>query len=155
MNREKDNANRVHSRNRYGRGVDYADSERRRALKLRGRYANLMTQAALYQAPTPDHVNFQKFMIDQLLESAKYDCNTEYYDEKDKAAMDALRTLTPEQWRDRKIEEYQNDLAYYQKHLREAKERSQQRQDWVRNLKRSLEEHSRDESVQAIASLLE
>ena len=118
----------------------YSVQERQRALQLKNRYAKMLQDVAAWKPPTEDHIEFKKFMVQQLVDSAKHDCETEYYDRRDAEVLQILGTMTPEQWRDEKLIELQQSLEYYRKEMKKEKEHRERSNAWIQALKASLSE---------------
>lgn len=95
------------------------------------RYESMLERAKAYNAPTPDHEKFAEFLVIQLEESIKFDCDTSYYEEQ--AEPDSF-----EVWRDSKIDKLNWSIDYHaKKHAAEVL-RTKERNEWVRMLKVSL-----------------
>jgi len=122
------------------RTATYSVTARQRALQLKDRYANMLQQVVNWRPPTKDHIEFKKFMVQQLVGSAKYDCETEYYDKRDAKILQILGTMTPEQWRDEKLIDLQRSLEYYRKEMKKNKEHRERSNAWIQALKASLSE---------------
>lgn len=94
----------------------------------RERYEAMRAQAQAWQAPTPDHQGLKDFMIEQLSDSARFDCH---------------ETGIPEpvpgpEYRRRSIEERQAEVGRAGKAHAEEVERANGRTEWVRALRASL-----------------
>lgn len=99
----------------------------------RERYEAMLAKAKAYKSPSPDHDNYAGFLVSQLEESIQWDCSTDYYD--------GLQQQKPfGEWESEKLERLKRDVAYHEKANREEIERTDQRNEWVRKLKASLED---------------
>jgi hypothetical protein len=99
----------------------------------RDRYEVMLSKARLYQSPSPDHDNYAKFMVSQLEESIKFDCNLGYWEEQ-------KREVIFSEWQTEKREKLQRNVSYHEKANREEIERTESRNKWVRQLKESLQD---------------
>jgi hypothetical protein len=108
--------------------TEAAKSNTRSAAK-RARYEAMVKQVSAWTPPSPEHAGLRTFMLDQLRESIKFDCDGSAYTPK-------LRTA--QEWRDETRARAQRDLEYANKE--EARERKQhaERVAWMRALQASV-----------------
>jgi hypothetical protein len=104
------------------------------------RLDNLLNEASEWKPPTKDHVEFKKFMIQQLQLTLESDGDTSYYDEKLKELYEKLESpidivLVKEELR----ESYEYDVVSRQKRLEEEIERCKSSNDWTDELLKSIE----------------
>ncbi len=97
------------------------------------KYNTMLEQAKQWQAPSEDHIELKKFMIQQINESIKYDCNDDYYK--------LPEAITAEKWIDNRYEEALKDITYHSKGLQEDIERTNGRNLWLQQLRESLQEN--------------
>lgn len=97
-------------------------------------YRRMLSLVRAWTPPTPDHVRMKEFMIEQINESIKVDCGTEYYE---KAAAEPL--MTGKEWKEHRLETLLRDVEYHAKNYREEVDRTNERNKWVDDLRRSLE----------------
>lgn len=102
---------------------------RERTKATLARYQAMRAKVFDWQPPTADHVEFRKFMVDQLDESIRFDCN-----DYGKPKM----AVPPEAWRDARIEKAKRDIAYHEEAHAKELERTKSRNEWVRALRESL-----------------
>lgn len=96
----------------------------------RALYESMLDKVMAWNAQTADHEGFKKFMVDQITQSMQFDCNTKYYEDPPK--------LSGADWRIGKINKAHRDLAYHKEnHLSEV-QRTEQRNEWLRQLRDSL-----------------
>lgn len=95
------------------------------------RYKEMLANAKSWISPSKDHDNLKEFMISQLEESIKFDCNSDYYEK-------PTPKTTGKQWRSEKIEQLHKDIAYYTKNYREELKRTDERNKWIDELRNSL-----------------
>lgn len=101
---------------------------------LRVKYEAMLTQARKWTPPSPDHDGLRDFMVQQITESIKFDCDTEY------EFKYAPERLTGEQWREAAIAKAQRDIDYHQTEHAKEVDRTNGRNRWVRQLRDSLKE---------------
>jgi hypothetical protein len=99
-------------------------------LVLKEKYEKMLAEARAYVPPTKDHVEFGKFMVQQIEESIKFDCSIIY--------LDAPKKQSAKEWRQAEVEKISQHLAYYVKEKNAAIKRAKDRSEWVRQLKASL-----------------
>jgi hypothetical protein len=110
--------------------VDRCNERRREYIDLRNKYNAMLAQVVKWEPPTPDHVNYKQFMIDQIRESIDWDCNEKYITEPER--------LTGSQWLAKQITEARRMVAYHEKAYAEEVERTNDRNAWIRALRDSL-----------------
>lgn len=115
---------------------DYVASVRRHEgylrerLDLQNKYNAMLAQVVKWEAPTPDHVQYKQFMVDQIRQSIDFDCSTSY--------LTAPERLTGEAWLMERIEKARRDIAYHtDEHAKEV-ERVNGRSAWIKALRDSL-----------------
>jgi hypothetical protein len=101
---------------------------------LKIKYEDMLTKVNAYKVPSSEHTRFKEFMIEQIKDSIKYDCNLEYY-EKEKAN---LKVLSGKQYKENKLKQLKWDLDYHTKENEEEIKRNNERNDWIKKLKESL-----------------
>ena len=92
-------------------------------------YSEMLMAAQSWAPPTPEHENFKAFMISQLKESMEFDCHT----------PEAPETVTPEVWFANQLKSANWSLAYHQKEDVKEKERTDGRNAWISDLRKSLD----------------
>ena len=97
----------------------------------RERYENMLRHVRAWKPPTPEHNGLKRFMIEQLVESIKFDCGI-YHE-------DLVPPVNGEQWRADKLASITKSLAYHRKENAEEIKRTRERNEWVRALRKSLE----------------
>jgi len=96
-----------------------------------GRYEEMLDKALQYEPPTPEHEKYAEFLVEQLRTSIKWDCDLSYYEDQ--------KTPSFSEWKTLKLESLSSSVNYAVKGLAEEKERVISRNDWVSQLKKSLE----------------
>ena len=103
-----------------------------RCRSLRSKYEAMLDSVNAWSPPTPEHVGLKDFMVQQLLESIKFDCGEDYY------IRHALTQKTGEQWLADRVASVEKDLAYHtDEHAKEV-QRAAARTAWVSALRDSL-----------------
>lgn len=102
-----------------------------RTIKENKKFDEMAEKVRNWLPPSANHINFKKFMIDQLQLSKS---DTDWYEEEiqriDKKSVESL------------IKQYEDgllrDIAYYQKELKEERDRNQERYQWKKTLANSV-----------------
>lgn len=94
------------------------------------RYEAMLAKVRQWEPPTSDHSGFKDFMIEQLEGSIDFDCSMDCYPKP--------RQLDAIQWKSKELERLKRDIAYHTKAQREEEERTEARNRWLRELRRSL-----------------
>lgn len=107
---------------------------RQRSSAQRQAYERMIGMVESYQPPSPDHVKYKQFMLDQLRESLKFDCHDEAF------LTECYKTfdVTPAEWLAKIKEQADRDVEYHTQHLAEDIERANSRTLWVKQLRESL-----------------
>lgn len=115
---------------------DYLDECERRAKRVRenaalqAKYEAMLEQVNAYEAPTPEHAEFKKFMASQIEETIRFDCGRPFRDE--------LKQLSGADWLAARIADAERGIAYHERQHAEEVERVAGRNEWVRTLRASL-----------------
>jgi len=104
----------------------------KRKKELKEKYDKMLQQAKNWQPPTPDHLNFKNFMIEQISSSMDFDCNAHYYYE-NKPVLE-----TPKKYREEHIKGCEHDIKYHSEHYQKEVEGCAKRTKWIQDLKRAL-----------------
>jgi hypothetical protein len=98
---------------------------------LKEKYQAMLNEAKAWTPPTPDHQGLKDFMVKQIEESIKWDCD------------DSLATVpicqSSEQWFASAIAKAGRDIIYHTEKNQEEIDRTNGRNKWVRDLRQSLE----------------
>lgn len=103
-----------------------------RSVSLRAKYTEMLTKVKAWVPPTPDHEGFKAFMLEQIEGSIKFDCSEEYYI-KHKPGM-----FSGSAWLAFSMSKVEADIAYHTKAFAEEVERTESRNEWLRQLRASL-----------------
>lgn len=95
------------------------------------RYEAMLEKARAYKSPSPDHDNYAKFLVEQLEESIKWDCDTSYYE-------NTPEKSSFEYWETETLGDLHHSIARHEKEYQKEIERINTRNEWVFKLKESL-----------------
>lgn len=114
-------------RNNEAKRISYIEER----LELKRKYEAMLVEVDAWEPPTSDHEEFKVFMREQIEQSIKHDCNTNYYD---------LPTehLNWEEYAKRRKEELKEDISYHEKEHQLEVERVNSRNSWISSLRNSL-----------------
>jgi hypothetical protein len=107
------------------------DNEKRRAeaSELHRKYRVMIGKVTAWVPPSEDHAQLKEFMIEQLSESIRFDCDP-YQAE--------LPPGDVSEWLARKKEEAQKSLSFYHEQYAEELKRVNDRNRWIRELRASV-----------------
>jgi hypothetical protein len=105
-----------------------------KAVKLKLKYLAMLEQATAYVPPSPDHEEFKAFMVQQLSDSMKWDCDTQYYERQ----LTELKPLSGSEWRMLDINDAKRDIDYHSGRYKEEQDRAESKTVWIQQLKQSL-----------------
>jgi hypothetical protein len=97
-------------------------------------YLAMLGDVCRWNPPTSDHEGLKKFMIQQLEESIKFDAPGNYWQE-ELAKVKSKDALTF--YRD-SVASAENDVAYHDKKWKEEVQRTEERNQWLKDLRESL-----------------
>lgn len=113
------------------------DSHQRRfneKIVLRSKYDEMLAKVIAWQPPSQDHINLKQFMIDQINDSIKHDCDTKYdLDELHKAS-----TAKPRDFYNRAVKAAQWEIDYHTEQNQKEKDRKNGANLWIEQLYTSL-----------------
>lgn len=96
------------------------------------RYSAMLQEAQRYLPPTPDHSALAQFMVSQLKESLSFDDSSDYWKRE-------MQTIPFDEWKQTKLTKLKSGIERHKDEYKKDVERTNQRNKWVRDLKRSLE----------------
>lgn len=114
----------------YAQAADDFAERRNKRYSLRAKYEAMLEQAKAWNPPTPEHVGLRDFMVSQIEESIKFDCDGSY----DKPPV----RLTGPAWFAEEMERAQKSLAYDTKAHAEELARVADRNAWIKALRESI-----------------
>jgi hypothetical protein len=118
--------------------TEYEDDIAARAKRLgemaviRERYEAMLARVRAWTPPTSEHHEMKSFMVQQLEESIKWDCGTDYYERNEP------KRKTGVQWREDKIASLTQAIGRNSEEHAKEHARAVQRTRWVNDLRRSL-----------------
>lgn len=118
----------------YEKSVEYHKAGIKKDAALKAKYKAMLAEVEAYTPPSDDHVNFKKFMRDQITESIKFDCGGSYHQD----ALKQMRVLSGKEWRQSEIDKCLKDISYAAKAQKQKNERAASRTKWVRQLRESI-----------------
>ena len=105
---------------------------------LRLKYESMLQKVEAWVPPSTEHVHFKEFMIEQIVDSMKFDCNDE------RLPKIQPKSLSGKEWLKMRIDAGLRNITYYtkenQREIRQAKERTL----WVQQLRESLELNTKE-----------
>jgi hypothetical protein len=102
---------------------------------LQVKYEAMLREVNNWVPPSSDYNKFKSFMIDQLTRSIKFDCNTEYY------TNNLPVELTGVNWWIKEKTRIDKDILYHEKENAKEIERTEGRNQWIKQLRDSLVSH--------------
>lgn len=99
---------------------------------LHQKYRAMLEQVLAWVPPSAEHEGIKSFMFEQITESIKFDCNLSYYE--------APKRLSASGWKAIKIAEAERNLAYHTAEHAKEVERTEARNQWLRQLRESLKQ---------------
>ena len=99
---------------------------------LREKYNAMLAKVKAWKAPSDDHDEFKKFMVEQIEKSISFDCDNPYYREQKHAK------LTGAEWRAQEEAKARKDIAYHEAENAKEIERTEGRNIWLQKLRGSL-----------------
>ena len=93
------------------------------------KYREMREKVATWNPPTPDHVDFKNFMLSQIDDSIKWE--SEPY-------QSNLPIQNPSVYRQNKRSSITDEIQYHEKEYREDLERTNSRNEWIRQLRNSV-----------------
>ena len=104
--------------------------------KEKEKYEDMLVQAKAYKPPTPEHIRYAEFLVSQLEQTIEYDYNYNLEDMTQVPIKKEVKT-----YRTENIERIQKEIQYYEKEDLKEMERAKSRTEWVKALKKSLENY--------------
>ncbi|MFJ2541067.1 hypothetical protein [Pseudomonas sp. NPDC087614] len=98
---------------------------------LRQRYEEMLKCARLWIPPSEEHACLKEFMIQQITDSLKWDCDTSYY-------ATPTPVLSGLEWLESAKEKTISSIAYHKKAYADEVARTEQRNTWISALRASL-----------------
>jgi len=106
------------------------------AAALLAKYDAMLAQVRAWKPPTKDHQGLKDFMVQQITDSIKFDCDRKWA--RDEQAKLAKTTPSGGRWLAKERERLTHDIAYHNEHHAADVQRANERTQWVRELRVSL-----------------
>lgn len=131
---EKMNDKQIEKAYNFERNRRLADAKKciRKADELEKKYKEMLKQVIEW-VPPQNHIEFKKFMINQINESIKFDCSQSYWKETLKEPI-----ISAMEWKDKRIKQLKSDLKYYMMENKREIERTNETNLWIKELRDSL-----------------
>lgn len=99
--------------------------------KLRKAYKAMLQKAKEWVPPTDNHHGLKSFMIEQINRSIDFDCGTNIY-------ASPVEKKSGAEWYEEKLKKYTKDLEYYKEEASKEKERTADKNAWIKALRESI-----------------
>lgn len=116
----------------YQQSVEYYDRAMLEKKQTLLSYEAMLEKARAYVPPTDAHVEYGKFLVSQIEESIKYDC--------DMSCPQMPARISGVAYKEMKLSKLRDDVKYHSKELEKEIERSEKRTEWVIALKTSIQD---------------
>lgn len=97
---------------------------------MKARYETMLAQVSAWEPPTPEHNGLKDFMLQQITESIKFDCSSDY-DDPPTRVPGAL-------WLHQRIERTRDRISRHAAEYEKEVERTEGRNRWLKALRDSL-----------------
>lgn len=101
---------------------------------LKRKYEKLLREASNWPPPSPEHENLKSFMIQQLSDSIRCDCDTSFCENEVKK----LESIKYSDWKKETLKNYKNTLERAKIEIAKAKESVKKTNKWLEDLNKSL-----------------
>ena len=102
---------------------------------LESTYNRLLGEISNWNPPSADHVELKSFMMNQINESKRFDCDSKYYEEK----INEYKGTLFDDWLVNQIKEKKDAVEYHNKEIDKEIESYKKRNLWIKQLRESLE----------------
>lgn len=111
---------------------DYNDKIRywKNKQELKQKYLNMLDEVKAWEPPSSNHHEMKKFMMNQIIESIKFDCG------KDEQPVKEI--VNPKEWKKEMVEHYTWSVNYHTEEMKKEIERVNDRNIWIKQLRESL-----------------
>ncbi len=117
--------------------LEYEESEKNRIGWLNKRntqlsaYEKMLEEVFSWNPPTPEHNELKNFMIKQIEDSIKFDCNINYYNT-------PTERQTPDEWLSERKSMLEQNIKYHLNAYNQEVERTNKKNAWISALRESL-----------------
>jgi hypothetical protein len=92
-----------------------------------------------FNPPTVKHVEFKKFMIQQIVDTIKWDCDISYHeDELNKLEKNNI-IINAQEIREEHLKSCEKDIEYYSKHKDSEEKNCKEANEWIQELFKALD----------------
>jgi hypothetical protein len=130
-----DNTIRNEIINNYNKKIKDNKDYKKKLQQERNRYITMLSKVENWNPPTQEHAGLKRFCIEQLTESIKFDCSSDYVPDIPKPNVTKQGI---DIYRDRYIEEYEKDIKYYKDKANDEIEKAKERNAWIEQLLNSF-----------------
>lgn len=113
---------------------NWINEQIKKKTELLEKYHLMRQKVYEWNPPTPEHYGLRDFMLSQIDDSIKHDCDLSYY----KGKLEILKTETVEEYKEKTIADCERSIEYFKKEIRENNKRNKNRVEWVQQLLDSL-----------------
>lgn len=117
--------------------INYYKEQKATAEANLAKMTAMLDKVSAWVPPTDEHKHFQEFMLDQLTQTIKWDCKSDYYEGKIVELNDQL-TLEASVLRANELEDIDRSLAYHTKQHEDDIQRCNDANKWMSDLINSL-----------------
>lgn len=100
---------------------------------LRSKYQSMLDQVVAWESPSDNHIGFKQFMVQQITDSIRFDCDESYY-------QTPIPRKTPAEWFEAQKALHLRDIDYHTTQYAEEISRTDDRNTWIQLLRDSLKE---------------
>ena len=111
----------------------HAREQVQRNKQERERYEVMLAKSRAFIAPTSEHADFAKFLVDQLEQSIKFDCDGDYWERQ-------LEEVPFEKWIADKIARLERDVEYHASEHEKEITRVDSQNAWLAALEKAIAE---------------
>lgn len=104
--------------------------------ELREKYEEMLDKVHQFEPPTSEHTEYKNFMINQITESIKFDCNNKY----DEELIEDLEKMTFDEWYENQVEVLNRAVEYHMEQKEKEEKRCLDRSMWVIELREAIME---------------
>lgn len=114
--------------------IDYHTEAIAKDEALAAKYKAMLAEVEAYESPSPDHDDFKKFMADQITESIKFDCDSNYHRE----AIESAKLMSGAEWILAEKNRLEDSIEYHNREHQKELARTNERTEWVKKIRDSL-----------------
>lgn len=103
------------------------------SIDLRSKYQSMLDQVFAWESPSDNHIGFKLFMVKQITESIRFDCDESYY-------QTPTPRKTPPEWFEARKAQHLRDIDYHKTQHAEEISRTDDSNTWIALLRESLKE---------------